>query len=256
MYPVLFEFSIIKAHSYYVLWAFALLVFIVWTRKRAVTRYGMPWDGVTSVIVWVYFAAIIGAIAGGAAEKIPLIISGREGLGALAKGGMTSGAGLLAGGIAGLWRLRALGLSADDFAESASLPGAMMLGIGRIGCFMEGCCLGVGRVCAARPWWGVHFPQDAANFFRYPSQMSESIAAFIIAAILYLLEKRMESRDARPKGAILFPLFLILYGVYRFAFDFLRAARPQAAFNLTHVISALAIATGAAWLWRTVVKRL
>ena len=58
MHPVLFKIMFIEARSYYVLWAFALLIFILWTRSRAVKRFAISWDDATSVILWVYTGAI------------------------------------------------------------------------------------------------------------------------------------------------------------------------------------------------------
>jgi len=257
MHPVLFHISFIEARSYYVLWAFALLLFVFWTRRRCVKMFGMSWEDATSAVLWVYCAAILGAMAGSALEKLPLVISGAQSLALIKKGGLSSGPGLLCGGLAGIWRLRRLHLSLDDFSEACSIPAAMMLGIGRIGCFMDGCCKGIGFDCTLRPWWGVHFPTDAAGFFRYPSQISESTAAFCLALLLFVVERSARRSGVRIGGsAILFPLFLILYGAYRLIFDFFREAEADAAFNSAHWLAAAAIVLGIVWLWHTAAVRL
>lgn len=257
MHPVLFHISFIEARSYYVLWAFALLLFVLWTRRRCVGRFGLGWEETTSVVMWVYCAAILGAMAGSALEKLPLVLSGAEGWSLLKKGGLSSGPGLLCGGLAGIWRLRKLKLSVDDFAEASALPAAVMLGIGRIGCFMDGCCKGFGFDCALRPWWGVHFPSDAAGFFRFPSQLSESAASFMIALILFAAEREARRGGVRIGGsALLFPVFLILYGAYRLVFDFFRETETDAAFNSAHWLAAAAMLLGVLWLWRTAAARI
>jgi phosphatidylglycerol:prolipoprotein diacylglycerol transferase len=115
MHPVLFHISFIEARSYYVLWAFALLLFVLWTRRRCVRMFGMSWEEATSVVIWVYCAAILGAMAGSALEKVPLVLSGTQSLALIKKGGLSSGPGLLCGGLAGIWRLRRLQAFARRF---------------------------------------------------------------------------------------------------------------------------------------------
>ncbi len=253
MFPVIFKISFIEARSYYLLWAFALLIFIFWTRKRAVERYGMDFDKVSSVIMWVYFAAIAGALVGNAAEKIPFILSGGGSFADILDGGLSSGPGLLFGGLFGIFRLRRLGMDVDLFSDAVSVPTAALIAVGRNGCFLEGCCLGSGGVFSARPWWGVHFPTDPIGFYRYPSQLSEAFAAFVIMAALLLLEKYvLRSYKKYPKcGAILFPIFLLLFGFYRMFFDCLREPVQGHAFFSGHLLSGVAVVLGGVWLYRT-----
>ena len=59
MRPVLFEIFNAEVHSYYALWAFALFLLVVWTRRRAERLYGMSDADVSSVLVWVYCAGIL-----------------------------------------------------------------------------------------------------------------------------------------------------------------------------------------------------
>lgn len=252
MHPILFETPFIEARSYYALWAFALLLFIVWTRGRAVNKYNLDADKVSSVIVWIYFAAMLGALAGGAAERLPLYISGEVSLETLLRGGLSSGSGLLCGGLAGIYRLRKLDVSVDSFADAAMLPTAVMIAVGRNGCFMEGCCLGVGGYFAERPWWGLHFPSDPAGFYRYPSQLSEAAASLLAALILYLVEKYALKRGGRDGGgSVLAPLSLIFLGLYRLVFDNLRVLEPTTAFRSAYIFSPIAIAAGIVWGVRT-----
>ncbi|MCE5201317.1 MAG: prolipoprotein diacylglyceryl transferase [Synergistaceae bacterium] len=252
MYPVLFKISFIEVRSYYVLWTFALLVFILWTRNRAIRKFGMDWDDVSSVIVWIYSAAILGAIVGNAAEKLPLWLAGMTTADEILKGGLSSVPGMLCGGLAGVYRLRKLKISVDDFAEASSIPAAVMIGIGRIGCFLNGCCVGVGYFFAKQPWWAVYFPFDAAGFYRFPSQLSESAAGLMIALFLFTAERKIPEHDIKIGGsAILFPLFLILYGSYRLAFDSLRMTEPASALHIGQYISVSAIICGIIWLYRT-----
>ena len=77
MRPVLFEIFNAEVRSYYALWAFALFLLVVWTRRRAERLYGMSESDVSSVLVWVYCAGILGSFVPGIMERLPLYLDGR-----------------------------------------------------------------------------------------------------------------------------------------------------------------------------------
>jgi len=80
--------------------------------------------------------------------------------------------------------------------------------VGRIGCFLNGCCYGI----AANVPWAVY--QHEA--WRHPTQLySCAVAVSILAILLYL-------RHKMPHEGDLFRLYLILYGFSRFGLEFLR----------------------------------
>ncbi|MDL2297819.1 prolipoprotein diacylglyceryl transferase [Synergistaceae bacterium OttesenSCG-928-D05] len=254
MYPALFQIGPIEVRSYYTLWAFALLLFLVWTKRRAVKRYGIDADDVASVLLWVYFSAIIGAMVFGFFEKLPTLIRHPEVFaGDISRGGLSSGGGILCGGLGGIYRTRKLGVSLNDFAEAASLPMAFMLSVGRIGCFLEGCCLGFGAFSVNPSACSVHFPFDSPGFYRFPAQMSESIAALLIGILLFIIEKYAPKRGIKIGGgtAILWPLFNILYGAYRLIFDGFRELAPGMAFRMGHFLGLVSLLLGIAWLYWT-----
>jgi phosphatidylglycerol:prolipoprotein diacylglycerol transferase len=86
--------------------------------------------------------------------------------------------------------------------------------LGRLGCVLHGCCLG--RVCDAS-WFTV---TDAAGAARWPSAQVELVFnAVAFGAILLLRSKNILTGQ-------LFHLYLIAYGSFRFAHEFLRAT-PQ-----------------------------
>jgi phosphatidylglycerol:prolipoprotein diacylglycerol transferase len=133
------------------------------------------------------------------------------------RGGGLSWHGSIIGGLLGiLWfarrnRLQMLGLL-DLVSPSLALGHA----IGRIGCFLNGCCEG-------RPTtvpWAFTFP-DAIELKppfvpRHPTQLYELFGELIILAVLLRFE-----RKARPAGT-LFYLYLVLYAVLRFVVEFFR----------------------------------
>ena len=88
-------------------------------------------------------------------------------------------------------------------------PGAFAEAVGRIGCFLTGCCAGnqTGLV------WGVDFGDGIR---RHPTQSYESAGLFI----LFFLLKGMERRNP-PPGRVLFTAF-VCYGTLRFLLEFIR----------------------------------
>ena len=100
-------------------------------------------------------------------------------------------------------------------------PLALAHAVGRIGCFLNGCCYGKPT---ALPW-GVLFPPDI--LYRHPTQLYEAAAL----AVIFLLLKRIERRSP-PAGTVLLA-YGLLYGAWRFLVEFLRADNPPVLAGLT-----------------------
>ncbi len=86
--------------------------------------------------------------------------------------------------------------------------------LGRIGCLLHGCCLG--RVCVAS-WFTVN---DAVGVARWPAAAMEFLFNAVALSVILLLK----SQKILPGQ--LFHLYLMAYGLFRFAHEFLRAT-PQ-----------------------------
>ena len=147
--------------------------------------------------------------------------------------------GALLGGYAGVEiAKKAIGYSAptgDWFAIVAPVG----IALGRVGCLLHGCCNGV--VCQPA-WWTL---RDAAGMNRWPAvpvELGFNIAAIGIFAVL--------RRAGKLRGQH-FHLYLIAYGLLRFAHEFLRAT-PRLSHGITgYQIAALAVAgLGSVGFWR------
>jgi len=94
--------------------------------------------------------------------------------------------------------------------------------IGRIGCYLNGCCYGKGILV---PQFGVIFPGD--NITRLPVQLYAALVLLFIYCILrFMLEKRI-FRDS------LILLYFMMFSFQRFFLDFLRADLKVSYFSLT-----------------------
>lgn len=175
-------------------------------------------------------------------EKLPLVIARAAPYTILYSGGSSACSGIFFGGVAGLYKLHCEKVSVTKFADAVSLPLAVMLSIGRLGCLCEGCCEGeIITPC----WYSIHFPHDMQGVERFPSQLVETLALAIISLILYIIEKRYRKRY---NGAILFPVFLAMYGGLRLVADRYRVFQPDRGFYIGTSLSAAAFAVGIAWL--------
>lgn len=82
--------------------------------------------------------------------------------------------------------------------------------LGRVGCYLNGCCLGV-------PVAGVFAARDVAGMPRWPAPAVEGAFQIVMLIIILLLQHRGLLRDR------LFFLYLIAYGLFRFFHEFMRA---------------------------------
>jgi len=194
--------------------AIGCLVGFFYIRGEA-KRTGFDIEKITSLFFWL----LISGFAGGRILYIlvewerflnePLrTIFGRGGF-------VFYGGFILAFGV-GIWQIRRMGLNiwktADVFAPGVAIAYA----IGRIGCFLNGCCYG-------RPiesWLGVSFPPEslAGSVGKplIPVQLISSLNLFIIFAILVYLRpyKRFDGQ--------LFWLYVLLYGGTRSIIEIFR----------------------------------
>lgn len=133
--------------------------------------------------------------------------------------GRTIVGGLIGGTIAILLVKRKMGISqrmGNAFAPAIALGVA----IGRIGCFLAGCCYGK----PTNMVWGVNFGD---GILRYPTQLFES--AFMLVMFFYLQNK---AKGENLKPGQLFTELMLIYFSFRFLLEFIKA-EPVMLFGLT-----------------------
>lgn len=125
--------------------------------------------------------------------------------------------GVLAGGLVGTllycWIVR---LSFWDISDARAAGIPLAIAIGRIGCFVNGCCHGI--PCEF-PFAVVYSSPHAfapTGIALYPVQIFQSVWNFAVFAIIWLLRKRFTT------AGLLYLLFLILYSGGDFIIRFLR----------------------------------
>lgn len=127
------------------------------------------------------------------------------------RGGMATH-GILLGGIVAIWlfsRLR--GTSFLVVADEVVIPAAFLMGVGRIGNFIDGQIEG----SVTDVWWAVKFPN--AEGFRHPVTLYDSLKNFLMIPLLLGVKRRT------PAGrGILLAQFVFWYGFGRMFVDYFR----------------------------------
>lgn len=181
---------LIAAPIYVCAYAVAALVFWQMARRR-----GMATDDTARVML----AGLIGGLAG--ANLLQLLATGLP--------GKTIEGGIAGGWLAVIWMKHRLGVTrptGDLFALAIPAGEA----IGRIACFVGGCCYGKAATLA----WSVH----DHGAWRHPAQLYLALAAALTFALLVAVERR----GLLPENG-LFYLGGLLFCIDRFIVEFFRA---------------------------------
>jgi phosphatidylglycerol:prolipoprotein diacylglycerol transferase len=125
-------------------------------------------------------------------------------------GGMATH-GLLFGGLIGVWLFcRLHSKSFLSVTDALAIPAAFILGVGRIGNFIDGQIVG----SVTTVWWAVKFPD--AEGFRHPVVLYDGMKNLLIIPILMYAGKRQ-----LPSGVVT-GIFLFLYAFLRIFVDVFR----------------------------------
>lgn len=119
--------------------------------------------------------------------------------------------GLLLGGLIAVWLFcRLYRMPFLTITDALAIPAAFILGMGRIGNFIDGQILG----SVTDVWWAVKFP-DAAGF-RHPVVLYDGIKNLLIIPILIVAGR------FKPPGGVVTGIFLFLYAFLRIPVDIFR----------------------------------
>jgi phosphatidylglycerol:prolipoprotein diacylglycerol transferase len=137
------------------------------------------------------------------------------------KGGLVFYGGLLFAILGLLLAVKIFKLDLLKIMDILAPSTALGYAIGRIGCFLNGCCYGV----ETKVPWAVRFPTESV--LRHPTQIYASISGLLICAILLLMLFKFKKFDGQVLTA-----GLALYAAYRFLIEFIRT-NPRYLLNLT-----------------------
>jgi phosphatidylglycerol---prolipoprotein diacylglyceryl transferase len=117
----------------------------------------------------------------------------------------------------------------------ATTPGLMLgMAVGRVGCFLGGCCVGL----PTSSWWGVWCGDQHMGARRIPTQLMESVSALLLGCILLLV-----LLAHGPAGGFFFVGALAAYtllreGLLRLRAEPLKTRGPAISIGATLVLTA------------------
>lgn len=222
MYPVIFKIPVfggVAINSYGVMVALGFVMGIIWVHYES-RRLGQDPAKALDLVFYILIAAIVGS------RVFHIAISERNEFLAnpimffkVWRGGLVFYGGLICSIAVAWWYTRRhrmpFLLTCDIFAPAISLGHAM----GRIGCFLAGCCYG--RAVDDHPWYAITFPSNPDSFAPgsvalYPTQLME-VSGEAVIFLLLLVVRRFRRFDGQ-----LMATYLMLYAVLRYANEFFR----------------------------------
>ena len=209
MHPILFRFGPITLYSYGLLLAMGFFAAVGLAEKRARQR-GLDPGTIQNLCLVCLVAGILGA-------RITYVLLFWESFRSdpleilkLHHGGLVFYGGLVAGTIAGIWYMRRAKLLVLETVDLVIPSLVVGHAIGRIGCFMNGCCRGKPTTVP----WAVAFPPEKIPC--HPAQLYESAALVALLLFLLYLGRR------RPTPGTISLTYGLLYSIWRFLIEFLR----------------------------------
>lgn len=245
--PIIFAIGPLKLRWYGMMYLLGFAAFW-WLGSRRARREGSLWTPF-QVQDFLFYGAL-GVILGGRIGYMlfygfDALVENPLNLFRIWDGGMSFHGGLVGVLVALAWYARRNGRTFFQLADFVAPLVPIGLGAGRIGNFINGELWG-------RPTdlpWGMVFPYVDGQP-RHPSQLYEVLLeGVVLFAVLWWY-----SASARPRRAVS-GLFLLLYGVFRFAVEFVRQPDVQLGFvafgwiTMGQVLSVPLIAFGAWLLW-------
>lgn len=231
----------ITIYMYGVMMALGFFAALVMCLRRG-KRLGLNDD-----TIWgIYFCAMVGGIAGSRIlyyiVEFPKILQDISILWNFRNGFVVYG-GIIGGVLASYLYCRKKKAVFIHYFDLVMPALAFAQGIGRIGCLFAGCCYG--RETDA--WYGIvfHHSDQAPNGVKLiPTQIISSVGDFAICGVLLYYASK------KPQAGRVGALYMMLYGVGRFAVEFLRNDyRGSIGFLSTSQLISLVVIAGGAVLF-------
>lgn len=223
----------------------------------ALRRSRKPWSPVIkSEVEDLILYCAIGVVVGGRLGymffyNFPELLADPLSLVRVWEGGMSFHGGFVGVMVAAAIYARRIGTTFPALIDFVAPLVPIGLGLGRVGNF-------IGQELWGRETdvaWGMVFPRDPEQLVRHPSQLYQAfLEGLVLFAVLWWF-----SRKPRPRLAV-GGLFVLLYGIFRFAVEFVREPDSHIGFDLFgwmtrgQLLSLPMIAAGIAilvWSYRT-----
>lgn len=207
MHPVLLTIGPVTVYSFGFMLAVAVISCSYLMAKDAL-RAGFTKDAVYDFVFWVALSGILGARVFYILLDLDFFMNNPSELWKIQNGGLAWQGGLILGFAAAFIFLKRKKLPVFRFLDMASPYAALGQAIGRIGCFLNGCCHG------SHADWGPFSPVHQDRL--HPTQIYESLGLLAV----FLVLKQLNRHD-HPAGRT-FAVYFMLAAALRFAVQFFR----------------------------------
>jgi len=227
MYPILFKIGAFPVYSYGLMVALGFLLGI-WFACRFAVKEGLKAETILDLALWVIISSIIGARFFYVIGQLSYYKDNWLEIFMLQRGGLVILGGVLAAILATYLFAKKHQLSFLKLFDICTPATIIGISIGRIGCFLNGCCFGV----ETDSFLGVVFPPGslAYSYFPHehiwPTQLFSSFSLLLVFGLLLFIYKH------KKYDGFVFYWGLVLYSLDRFTVEFFRFS-PMRWLNLT-----------------------
>ncbi len=212
-HPVLLDLGFLKIYSWGFMVAIAFIAATIISAKEAKRKNINP-EKIYSLVTYIIIGAIIGS-------RIGYLLFNPTSFADIFKiweGGMAFHGGFIGGLLFAYFYIKKNKLNFWEITDICTPSIPLAQAIGRIGCFLRGCCYGIETTLP----WGINYLEK----IRHPTQIYSSIALFLI--FIFLSKQKYKKNF---KGA-LFLTYIIIYSMFRFFIEFIRT-ESRVLFGLT-----------------------
>ena len=253
MHPVIFRIEHLTIYSYGLMVSMGFLL-AAFLSIRTARKEGFNPNLIMDAALWILLGGITGARLLYVLLNLDYYTRNPFEIIMLNRGGLVFYGGLITGIAAGVWFLKRKMMSVGPIADIIIPYLPLGHAIGRIGCYLNGCCYGKVALHGS----GVIFPLGSIAGDAHPYQPLIPIQIYSALTLIriFLLLKFFRVRRLFP-GSILF-VYGILYSLDRFILEFFRGDNPVFLWRLTvfQVISIIIFLTCATFLlWKSVISR-
>ena len=246
MHPTLFRWGSFQIHSYGLLLAIAFLVSIQIFVARG-KRRGIPEEALHTISLVILVLAIVGGRGLFVLTHWKDYASDPLGVLRLWEGGLMIYGGYILAIVGGIAYVRHQKLPLWKIADAVAPPMVLGIGIGRVGCFLNGCCFGL----PSHLPWAVRFPPGSYSTYTFPGLPLHPSQLYLAAAGVVLFFALLRLDRAPHFDGWLFWVAVAADAVVRFGIDFTRYYDSTSflgkigglSFNINQVLSAMLIVT-------------
>ena len=212
-HPVLLDLGFLKIYSWGFMVAIAFIAATIIAAREAKRKKIDP-EKIYSLVAYIIIGAIIGS-------RIAYLLFNPTSISDIFKfweGGLSFHGGFIGGVLFGFFYVRKNKLNFWKITDICTPSIPLAQAIGRIGCFLRGCCYGIETTLP----WGINYLKE----IRHPTQIYSSLALLII--FIFLSKQKYKKNF----NGSLFLTYIIIYSVFRFFIEFIRT-EPRILFSLT-----------------------